>query len=159
MKFRERQSHRSGKSAFSTLREYFTKNHVIIYLILIYNFSDFATHILFYIIFSITSCHVRGGFTEVTSGCKKRKASNSPTLPSQPKPGSSEPHLGTPVHPKPSIKNSIPVIISSVDEKFKNWRKLMGELRQYHPRLKISRRNYQAATQCKKSSYYRTKVK
>ena len=50
--------HRSGKSAFSTIREYFTNNHIIIYLILIYNFSDFATHILFYIIFSISSCHL-----------------------------------------------------------------------------------------------------
>ena len=79
------------------------------------------------------------GFTEVTRGRKKRKASNSPTLPSQPKPGSSEPPLGTPVRPKPSIKNSIPVILSGVDEKFKHWRTLMGELRQYHPSLKISK--------------------
>ena len=47
--------------------------------------------------------------------------------------------LGTPLRPKPSIKNSIPVIFSGVDEKFKNWRTLMGELRQYHPSLKISR--------------------
>ena len=36
------------------------------------------------------------GFTEVTRGHKKRKASNSPTLPSQPKPGSSESVPGTP---------------------------------------------------------------
>ena len=62
------------------------------------------------------------GFTEVTCGRKKRKASSSPTLPSQPKPGSSEPPLGTPVRSKPSIKNSVPVILSGVDEKFKNWR-------------------------------------
>ena len=75
------------------------------------------------------------GFTEVTRGCKKRKASNSPTLPSQPKPGSSEPSLGTPVYPKPSIKNSIPVILSGVDEKFKNWRTLMGELRLFFPKI------------------------
>ena len=78
------------------------------------------------------------GLTEVTHGCKKHKASNSPTLPSQPKPGSSEPPLRTPVHPKPSIKNLIPVILSGVGEKFKNWRKLMGELRQFLPSLKIS---------------------
>ena len=32
----------------------------------------------------------------------------------------------------------IPVIISGVEEKFKSWRKLMGELRQHHPRHKIS---------------------
>ena len=31
------------------------------------------------------------------------------------------------------------VIISGVDEEFKSWRKLSGELRQYHPNLKISR--------------------
>ena len=78
------------------------------------------------------------GSTEVTRGRKKRKASNSPTLLSQPKPGSSEPPLGSQVRPKPSIKNLIPVILSGVDEKFKNWRTLMGELRQYHPGLKIS---------------------
>ena len=35
------------------------------------------------------------GFTEVTRGRKKRKASNSLTLPSQLKPGSSEPPIGT----------------------------------------------------------------
>ena len=79
------------------------------------------------------------GFIEVTCGSKKRKTSNSPTLPSQPKSGSSEAPLGTPVRPKPYRKNTIPVIISGVDEKFKSWRKLMGELRQYHPSLKISR--------------------
>ena len=142
MKFRERRSHRSGKSAFSTPREYFTDNHIIICLVLIYNFSDFATHILFYIIFYISSCHLllKGThFTEVTRGRKKRKASNSPTPLSQPKPGSSEPPLGTPVRPKPSINNSISVILNGVDEKFKNWRPLMDKLRQYHPSLKISR--------------------
>ena len=66
------------------------------------------------------------GFTEVTSGRKKRKASNLPTLPSQLKPGSSEPPLGTPVRPKPSLKNKIPVILSDVNEKFEHWRSLMG---------------------------------
>ena len=78
------------------------------------------------------------GFTEITRSRKKRKASGSPTLPSQPKPGSSEPPLGTPVRPKPNIKNTIPVILSGVNEEFRNWRKLMGELRQFHPSLKIS---------------------
>ena len=58
-------------------------------------------------------------FTEVTSGSKKRKAISSPTLPSQPKPGSSEPLLGTPARPKQGLKNTIPVILSGVDEKFK----------------------------------------
>ena len=75
------------------------------------------------------------GFIEVTRGSKKHKASTSPTLPNQPKPGSP---LGTPVRPKPNRKNTIPAIISGVDEKFKSWRKLSGELKQYHPSLKIS---------------------
>ena len=77
-------------------------------------------------------------FTAVTRSRKKSKASGSPTLPSQQKSGSSEPTLGTPVRPKPSIKNKVPVILSGVEEEFKNWRKLMGELRQFHPSLKIS---------------------
>ena len=78
------------------------------------------------------------GFTEVTRGRKKRKHSNSPTLPSQPKSGSSKPPLGIPVRPRPNLKNKIPVIVSGVDAKFKNWRSIMGELRQYHPSLKVS---------------------
>ena len=77
------------------------------------------------------------GFTEVTRDRKKRKASGSPTLSSQPKPGSSQPPLGTPVCPKPNHKNMIPVILSGVNEEFQNWRKLMGELRRFHPSLKI----------------------
>ena len=78
------------------------------------------------------------GFTEVTHGLRKRKASSSPTLPSQPKSGPSEPPLGTPVHPKSNPKNKIPVILSGVDREFKNWRSIMDELRQYHPGLKVS---------------------
>ena len=78
------------------------------------------------------------GFTEVTHGRKKRKASSSPTLPSQPKPGSTEPPSGTPLRPKPSLRNKIPVILSGVDGKFKNWRSIMGDWRQYHPSLKVS---------------------
>ena len=46
--------------------------------------------------------------------------------------------VGTSVRPKPYRKNTIPVITSGVDEKFKSWRKLMGKLRQYHSSLKIS---------------------
>ena len=78
------------------------------------------------------------GFTEVNRERKKHKAINSHALPSQHKPGSFEPPLRTPVRPKPSIKNSIPVMLSGVMEKFKNWRILMGELGQFHPSLKIS---------------------
>ena len=61
VKLRERRSHMSGKSACSTHgtpREYFTNNHIIIYLILIYSFSGFTTHILLYIIISISRCHL-----------------------------------------------------------------------------------------------------
>ena len=76
-------------------------------------------------------------FTEVTRGRKKRNASGSPTLPSQPKLGSSVPPLGTTVHPKPNIKNTIPVILSGVNEEFRNGRKPMGVVRQFHPSLKI----------------------
>ena len=57
--------------------------------------------------------------TEVTRKCKKHKASGSPALPSQQKSGSSEPPLRTPVRPKPSIKNKVPVILSGVKEEYK----------------------------------------
>ena len=86
----------------------------------------------------VSSTTQEDGFTEVTHGLRKRKASSSPTLPSQPKSGSSEPPLGTPVHPKSNPKSKIPVILSGVDREFKNWRSIMDELRQYHPGLKVS---------------------
>ena len=50
-------------------------------------------------------------FTEVTRKHKKRKASNSPMLPTQPKPSSSELSPGTPVRPKPRHENTIPAIM------------------------------------------------
>ena len=77
-------------------------------------------------------------FTEVTRKRKKRKASGSPTLPTLRKTGSSELPPETPVRPQPSHKNTNPVIISDVDDKIKTRRQLMGELRQYHPGLKVS---------------------
>ena len=78
-------------------------------------------------------------FTEVTRKRKKRKATGSPTLPTLQKTGSSERPPRTPTRPKPaSIKNKIPVILSGIKEEHKNWRKLLGELRQFHPSLKIS---------------------
>ena len=77
-------------------------------------------------------------FTEVTRKRKKRKASGSPMLPTLQKSGSSEPPPETPVRPRPSHKNTIPVIISGIDDKIKKWRQLIGELRQYHPGLKVS---------------------
>ena len=78
-------------------------------------------------------------FTEISHKLKKRKASSSPTLPTLQKTGSSEHPPETPVRPKPStITNKIPVILSGIDGKFKTWRSVMGELRQYHPSLKVS---------------------
>ena len=87
---------------------------------------------------TMSSATQEDGFTEVTRKHKKRKASGSPTLPSQHKPGSSEPPLGTPVPTKPNLKNKILVILTGVDGKFENWRSLIGELRQYHHSLNVS---------------------
>ena len=76
-------------------------------------------------------------FTEVTH--KKRKATGSPTLPTLQKTGFAEPLPGTPTRPKPAgIENKIPVILSGIKEEHKSWRKLLGELRQFHRSLKIS---------------------
>ena len=78
-------------------------------------------------------------FTEVTHKRKKRKATNSPTLSTLQRTRSSEQPPKTPVRPKlSSFRNTIPFILSGIDEKFKTWRSVMGELRQRHPGLKIS---------------------
>ena len=87
----------------------------------------------------MTSVSQEDEFTEVTRKRKKRKASGSPTLPTlQKTAGSSELPPETPIRQRLYPKNTIPVIISGVDPKIKNWRQLMGELRQYHPCLKVS---------------------
>ena len=86
----------------------------------------------------MTSVSQEDEFTEVTRKRKKGKASGSPTLPTLQKTGFSELPPRTPIRPRPYAKNTIPVIISGVDPKFKNWRQLMGEMRQYHPSLKVS---------------------
>ena len=83
----------------------------------------------------MTSVSQEDEFSEVT---RKRKAIRSSTLLTLQKPSSSEHPLETPVRPGASLKNTIPVIISDVDDKIKTWRQLMGELRQYHPSLKVS---------------------
>ena len=78
-------------------------------------------------------------FTEVSRKRKKCKAMGSPTLPTLQKTGSSELPPGTPTRLKPAnIKNKIPVILSGIKAEHKNWRKLLGELRQFHPGLKVS---------------------
>ena len=94
---------------------------------------------MFYIyIFAMTFVSQKDKFSEVTRKHKKRKAISSPTLPALQKPSSSEHPPETPVRPQSSLKNTIPVIISGVDDKTKTWRQLIGELRQYHPSLKVS---------------------
>ena len=85
----------------------------------------------------MTSVNQEDEFTEVARKRKKRKAISSPTLPALQKPSSSEPPPITPALPKSSYRTTIPVIISGIDQKFQNWRQIMGELRQYHPSLKV----------------------
>ena len=89
----------------------------------------------------MSSVNQEGEFTEVHRKHKKRKTSSSPTLPSTlQRTGSSELPPETPTRPKtPSYKNQIPVILSGTDDKFQTCRQVMGELRQHHPSLRISK--------------------
>ena len=87
----------------------------------------------------MSSVNQEDEFTEVARKRKKRKATSSPTLPTLQETSSSEQPPETPVRPKPStFMNKIPVILSGIDKRFKTWRSVMGELRQYHPSLKVS---------------------
>ena len=88
----------------------------------------------------MSSVNQEGEFTEVHRKRKKRKTSSSPTLPSTlQRTRSSELPPETPTRPETSYKNQIPVILSGNDEKFQTWRQVMGELRQHHPSLRISK--------------------
>ena len=81
------------------------------------------------------------GFTQVKGGrqAKKQKAEGSPQLSSPPGASTASPS-STPARPKPSsIKNVIPVILSDVDPKFSSKVKLMSELKQFHPNIKVSK--------------------
>ena len=130
---------RRKKSTDTRIGKNITNTQIIIYVILTYNFSDLNPISCFiFFFFHIMSSVGEDELTEVTRDRKKRKALSSPTLPSQRKSGSSKPPLSSPVNPTSSLKNKIPVIISGVDESFKNWRQLLGELRQYHPSLRIN---------------------
>ena len=83
----------------------------------------------------------KDGFTLVKAGRqnKKRKAEGSPLLHSPPVASSASPS-NTPARPKPSsFKNTIPVILSDVDSKFNTKVKLMSELKQFHPTIKVSK--------------------
>ena len=80
-------------------------------------------------------------FTLVKGGrqAKKQKAEGSPQLNSPPGASLASPS-NTPAGPKPiSFKNNIPVILSDVDPKFNPKVKLMSELKQFHPNIKVSK--------------------
>ena len=83
----------------------------------------------------------KDGFTLVKGGrqSKKRKADGSPLLHS-PLGASSASPINTPARPRPSTyENSVPIILSNVDPKFNSVVKLMSELRQFHPSLRVSK--------------------
>ena len=132
-----------GKSAsHSTQGVFYQQQHYHLSYYIFCSFSDFTLRILFYSIFPISSCHPPRRRDSLKSFVIARsvKASGSPKLPSQPKPGGGlfPATYRTPVRPKPKHKNTIPVILSGVNEEFRNWRQLMGESRQFHSRLKTS---------------------
>ena len=89
----------------------------------------------------MSSANQEGEFMEVHRKRKKRKTSSSRTLPStlqRTRPSELPPE--TPTRPKTTTyKNQIPVILSNIEEKFQTWRQVMGELRQHHPSLRISK--------------------
>ena len=91
----------------------------------------------------MSSTNQEGEFTKGHRKRKKCKTSSSPTLPSTLQgTRSSEPPPETPNRPKTSTstyKNQIPVILSGIDAKYQTWRQVIGELRQHHPSLKISK--------------------
>ena len=62
-----------------------------------------------------------------TPASKKRKASESPSLP----PASQSTMTPT------SCKNSTPLIVTGTDPKYNTQLRIMSELRQYHPRLRV----------------------
>ena len=81
------------------------------------------------------------GFTFIKGGrqAKKQKAERSPQPHSPPGASTASPS-NTQARPKPSsFKNTIPVILSDVDPKFNTKVKLMSELKQYHPNIKVSK--------------------
>ena len=62
-----------------------------------------------------------------TSASKKRKASGSPSLPP----------ASQPTMPPSNYKNKTPLIATGIDPKFNTPIKIMRELRQYHPNLRV----------------------
>ena len=64
-----------------------------------------------------------------TPASKKRKASDSPSFPP-----ASQPSM-----PPSSHKNRTPLIATGIDPKFNTQLRIMSELRQYHPNLRVFR--------------------
>ena len=62
-----------------------------------------------------------------TPASKKRKASGSPSLPP----------VSQPTTPPSNYKNKTPLIATGIDPKFNMPIKIMSELRQYHPNLRV----------------------
>ena len=62
-----------------------------------------------------------------TPASKKRKASGSPSLPL----------ASQPTTPPSNYKNKTPLIATGIDPKFNTPIKIMSELRQYHPKLRV----------------------
>ena len=62
-----------------------------------------------------------------TPASKKRKASGSPSLPP----------VSQPTTPPSNYKNKTPLIATGIDPKFNTPIKIMSELRQYHPNLRV----------------------
>ena len=62
-----------------------------------------------------------------TPASKTRKASGSPSLPPS----------SQPTTPPSNYKNKTPLIATGIDQQFNTPIKIMSELRQYHPNLKV----------------------
>ena len=136
--------HRSGKSAFKHYQGVFYlpqithKPHFIYNLILLS--SRFLVSILEHTIISLTfyfissilylllvmaSMDTESGFQ--TPASKKGKASDSP----------SHPPASQSTLPPTSYKNWTPLIVKGIDPKFNRQLRIMSELRQYHPSLRV----------------------
>ena len=68
---------------------------------------------------------IESGFQ--TPANKTRKASGSPSLPP----------ASQPTHPPTDLKNKTPLIATGIDPKFNTAIRVMSELRQYHPMLRV----------------------
>ena len=74
----------------------------------------------------MASMDITGGSFQ-TPASKKRKASGSPSLPP----------ASQPTMPPSNYKNETPLVATGIDPKFNTPIKIMSELRQYHPSLRV----------------------